>query len=77
MPHSEELRDFNGLNFARCEVTTVLMCRIQDFWVVIDCRWFVEERGRGTAFIFEGRRALTVEVPPKRSELGYYLIQNK
>jgi hypothetical protein len=45
MPYSEELRDLNGLNFARCKVTTELMCRIQDFWVVIDCRWF--ERALG------------------------------
>ena len=36
MPRSEELSDLNGLNFARCEVTTVLMWRIQVFWVVIN-----------------------------------------
>jgi hypothetical protein len=75
MPHSEELRDLNGLNFARCEVSTELMCRIQVLWVVIDCRWF--EKAGGTAFIFEVRRALTAEVPPKRSELRFYLIQNQ
>ena len=40
MPHSEELSDLNGLNFARCEVTTVLMCRVQVLRVVIDCRRF-------------------------------------
>jgi hypothetical protein len=40
MPYSEELLDLNGLYFARFEVTTELMCRIQDFRVVIDCRWF-------------------------------------
>lgn len=76
MPHSEELSDLNGLNFARCEVTTVLMCRVQVLRVVIDCRRF-EGGGGGTAFIFEGRRALTLEVPPKRSELRYYLIQKQ
>ena len=39
--------------------------------------WRCGGGGGGAPFIFECRRALTLEVPPKRSELRYCLIQNQ